>query len=199
MSNVINKSTMQVLLSVNTPDFPETEWAINTDISLLETTPKNRLKFDEVFNLVLKPPEELAIIDAAEFEQFKLNQLSIVNDAGEAYIIRGPGVEFPPGSGTYLSVSQNAQLKWMGLAVVADQWEAMGCTYPIRVRTIDDATYVDIPDAESVRTVFAMMANFISQVLDRSEVVKAAINVATTREEAIVATEAYLATVPTRQ
>lgn len=199
MANVINKTTMEVLLSVNTPDFPETEWAINTDISLLETTPKERLKFDAEFNLVLKSPAELASIDAAELGQIKLDNLSIVNDAGEAYIVRGPGVEFPPGSEKYLSVSQNAQLKWMGLAAVADQWEAMGRTYPIRVRTIDDADYIDVPDADSVRAVFATMANFISQVLDGSEVVKAAINVATTKEEVVAATEAYLATIPTRQ
>jgi len=199
MANVINKTTMEVLLSVNTPDFPETEWAINTDTSLLETTPKEKLKFDAEFNLVMKSSDELAAIDAAELVQVKLDNLSIVNDAGEAYIVRGPGVEFPPGSGKYLSVSQNAQLKWMGLAAVADQWEAMGRTYPIRVRTIDDADYIDVPDADSVRAVFAMMANFISQVLDGSEVVKAAINVATTKEEVLATTEAYLATVPTRQ
>lgn len=199
MANVINKTTMEVLLSVNTPDFPETEWAINTDVSLLETTPKERLKFDIDFNLVLKSPEELADLDAAELAQVKLDNLSIVNDAGEAYIVRGPGVEFPPGSGLYLSVSQNAQLKWMGLAAIADQWEAMGRTYPIRVRTIDDATYIDVPDADSVRAAFATMANFINQVLEGSEVVKAAINVATTKEEVLAATEAYLVTVPTRQ
>lgn len=199
MANVINKTTMEVQLSVNTPDFPETEWAINTDISLLETTPKDRLKFDADFNLVLKSEAELAAIDAAELEQVKLDNLSIVNDAGEAYIVRGPGVEFPPGSGKYLSVSQNAQLKWMGLAAVADQWVAMGRTYPIRVRTIDDADYIDVPDADSVRAVFATMANFISQVLDGSEVVKAAINSATTKEEVLAATAAYLSTVPTRQ
>lgn len=199
MANVINKTTMEVLLSVNTPDFPETEWAINTDISLLATTPKEKLKFDDKFNLVLKSSKELEDFDAAELAQIKLDNLSIVNDAGEAYIVRGPGVEFPPGSGKYLSVSQNAQLKWMGLSAIADQWEAIGRTYPIRVRTIDDADYVDIPDADSVRVVFATMANFINQVLDGSEVVKAAINAATTKEGVLAATKAYLATVPTRQ
>ena len=199
MANVINKTTMEVLLSVNTPDYPETEWAINTDISLLATVPKDKLKFDAKFNLIFKSPVELALLDAVELTQFKLDQLSIVNDAGEAYIVRGPGVEFPPGSGLYLSVSQNAQLKWMGLAAVADQWEAMGHTYPIRVRTIDDATFVDVGTAGEVKAVFATMASFINQVLDGSEVVKAAINVATTKEEVLAATTAYLATVPPRQ
>lgn len=199
MSDVINKTTMEVLFSVNTPDFPETEWAINTDISLLETTPKERLKFDAEFNLVLKSPEELAPIDAAELGKIKLESLSIVNAAGEAYIVRGPGVEFPSGSGRYLSVSQNAQLKWMALVTVADQWEALGNTYPIRVRTIDDADYLDVSTADEVKAIFAIMASFISRVLDGLEVVKAAINAATTREEIVVATQAYLATVPTRQ
>jgi hypothetical protein len=199
MANVINKTTMEVRLSVNTPDFPEIEWAINTDISLLETTPKNRLKFDSDFNLIPKSAEEIAIIEAAELTQVKLDYLSIVNDAGEAYIVRGPGVEYPPGSGMYLSVSQNAQLKWMGLAAIADQWEAMGRTWPIRVRTIDDSYYVDVSTANDVKTVFAMMANFINQVLDGSEVVKVAINLATTKEEVIAATDAYLVTVPVRQ
>ena len=105
MANVINKTTMVVLLSVNTPDFPETEWAINTDISLLETTPRDRLKFDDNFNLILKSSAELAVLNAAELAQIKLDNLSIVNDAGEAYIVRGPGVEFPPGSGRMLSSS----------------------------------------------------------------------------------------------
>jgi hypothetical protein len=190
---------MEVLLSVNTPDFPETEWAINTDISLLETNSKGRLKFDAEFNLVLKDQAELVIIDAAELAQVKLDNLSIVNNAGEAYIVRGPGVEFPPGSGKYLSVSQNAQLKWMTLATMADQWETLGHTYPIRVRTIDDADYLDVSTADEVKAIFAVIASFISQVLDGLEVVKTAINVATTKEEVIVATEAYLATVPTRQ
>jgi hypothetical protein len=199
MANVINKTTMEVRLSVNTPDFPETEWAINTDISLLGTTSQNRLKFDSNFNLILKSAEEIVITEAAELTQIKLDYLSIVNDAGEAYIVKGPGVEYPPGSGMHLSVSQNAQLKWMGLAAIADQWEAMGRTWPIRVRTIDDAYYVDVPDADSVRTVFAMMANFINQVLDGSELVKVVINLATTKEEVIAATDAYLATVPVRQ
>lgn len=199
MANVINKTTMEVLLSVNTPDYPETEWAINTDISLLSTTPRNRLTFDAEFNLVLKSESELSTLDAEDLERFKLEQLLIVNDAGEAYIVRGPGVEFPPGSGTRLSVSQNAQLKFMGLAAIADQWEAMGRTYPIRVRNIDDSDYIDIQDADAVKVVFATMAGFISEVLNGSEVVKAAINVATTKEEVLAATEAYLATVPTRR
>jgi hypothetical protein len=199
MANVINKTTMEALFSVNTPDFPETEWAINTDISLLEIIPRERLKFDAEFNLILKSEDELAVIDAAELAQVKLGNLSIVNDAGEAYIVRGPGVEFPPGSGKYLSVSQNAQLKWMALATVADQWEALGNTYPIRVRTIDDADYIDVSTADEVKAIFAIIASFISRVLAGLEVVKAAINAATTKEEIVAATKAYLVTVPTRQ
>ena len=35
MANVINKTTMEVRYSVNTPDFPETEWVISPDLSLL--------------------------------------------------------------------------------------------------------------------------------------------------------------------
>ena len=87
----------------------------------------------------------------------------------------------------------------MGLAAVADQWEAMGHTYPIRVRTIDDATYVDVGSADEVKAIFATMASFINQVLDGSEIVKVAINDATTKEEVQAATAAYLVTVPTRQ
>jgi len=198
MSNVINKTTMEIKYSVNTPDFPETEWVINPYLSLIGPYPLSHLTFDADFKLVLKSTEEIAAIEATELTNIKLQYLSIVNNAGEAYIIRGPGVEFPPGSGKYLSVSTNAQLKWMGWASVADQWELMGMSYPFTVRTIDDSDYISINNADEVRAVFGTMAQFIASVLGGSEVVKAAIQAATTEAEIIEATNTYLATVPTR-
>lgn len=194
MANVINKTTMEVLFSVNTPDFSETEWVINPDLSILDTTSKNHIKFDSEFNLVLKSPEELAKVGADELGQTKLEHLAMVNNAVESYIVKGPGVEFPPRSGVYLSVSQNAQLKWMGLAAVADQWEDLGNTYPIRVRNIDDSSYIDVNNADEIRFVSFAMTQFIAKVLEGSEVVKTNINAATTKEEVILATEAYLTT-----
>ena len=194
MANVINKTTMEVLFSVNTPDFSETEWVINPDLSILDTTSKNHIKFDSEFNLVLKSPEELAKVDADELGQTKLEHLAMVNNAVESYIVKGPGVEFPPRSGVYLSVSQNAQLKWMGLAAVADQWEDLGNTYPIRVRNIDDSSYIDVNNADEIRFVSFAMTQFIAKVLEGSEVVKTNINAATTKEEVILTTEAYLTT-----
>ena len=33
MANVLNRTTLQYLISVNTPDYPDTDWIINPDMS----------------------------------------------------------------------------------------------------------------------------------------------------------------------
>lgn len=198
MANVLNKTTMELLYSVNTPDYSPSEWVINPDPTLLATVP---LKYLKVVGegIVEMTQDEKNVVDTINLDDVRTKYLTLVNNAGEAYIVKGPGVEFPVGSGKFLSVSTNAQLKWMGWVSVADIWTLMGMSYPFRVRTIDDSDYVEIHNSDEVREVFALMAGFITTVLAGSETAKAAITEATTEEEVIAAANAYLATVPLSQ
>ena len=198
MADVLNRQTLELKRSVNTPDYPESEWVINPDLTITQTVPWDclRLVGDR---LVEFSPEEKSVVNSNKLAELRLKYLSIVNSACEEYIIKGPGVEFPVGSGKRLSVSTNAQIKWMGWVGIADQWEAMGMSYPFKVRTVDDSDFVEINNADDVRMVFALMAQFIAAVLGFSEIVKSEIILATTIEQIIMITDAYLVTVPLRE
>lgn len=46
MANVLNKQTLRYLRSVNTPDYPTSEWLINPDISAVVGVPPQYWKLD---------------------------------------------------------------------------------------------------------------------------------------------------------
>lgn len=64
MANVLNRNTGDYLISVNTPDFPETDWIINPDLSQVASVPSLYWKItgDEVSEM---SPSEKAAVDAA--------------------------------------------------------------------------------------------------------------------------------------
>ena len=63
MANVLNRNTREYLVSVNTPDYPETEWIINPDLSQVESVPQIYWKVsgDTVISMT---PSEIAAVDA---------------------------------------------------------------------------------------------------------------------------------------
>lgn len=46
MANVIHRTTLQYLKSVNTPDYPESDWIRNPDMSLVAQVPQKYWKID---------------------------------------------------------------------------------------------------------------------------------------------------------
>lgn len=64
MATVLEKSTMRILESVNTPDYPETDFIINPDLSAVAGVPEKywTIKDNTVAAI---PAEEQATVDAA--------------------------------------------------------------------------------------------------------------------------------------
>ena len=64
MANVINRTTLEYLVSVNTPDYPEEEWIINPDLSMVQGVPRKYWKID-VDSVVPMSQEEKDAYDLA--------------------------------------------------------------------------------------------------------------------------------------
>ena len=81
MSDVLNRSTLELLRSVNTPDYPEAQWVINPDLSPVAGVPK---KYWKLVGDVLQPMSavERAPIDASDLSLLKqAARQGIITDA----------------------------------------------------------------------------------------------------------------------
>lgn len=65
MSNVLNRTTKQYLISVSTPDYPDVDWIVNPDLSSVIGIAQKYWKIsgDSVSEMT---SEEKAVVDAAE-------------------------------------------------------------------------------------------------------------------------------------
>lgn len=196
MATVVNKVTLEVRDSVNTPDYDPAEWLINPDLSAVQDFPSKYwtiVDLDGKEVIVLKDKGGQDQADDAELPQLKTNLLALVDAKAEQKITTGPGLEVPQGSGKFVSLSIKAQIKWTGWNAIADNWETLGLPYPFRVRTVDDADFVEIKDAKEVHDVYGRIAQLVAAILTEAEFVKSAVVSATTIQEAKDAAAAYLA------
>ena len=85
MSNVINRATLQYLVSVNTPDYPVEQWIINPNLGALSNVDKRYWKIigDEVLEMTA---QEKAPIDAAQLVLDKASKLHSLNAQTRAHI-----------------------------------------------------------------------------------------------------------------
>jgi hypothetical protein len=194
MSDVVHRVSKQLLRSVNTPDYPAAEWLINPDLTLLETVPLQYLKVTGDTLAEMTAEEKLAV-DYGTLEQARARYLNMVDSVCEARIMYGDGVEIL-GSGKKVSTSLSAQIKWMGWCTIIDQWEALGNSFPFRVRTKWDDDYIEIPNAAAVKEAYGTIVNFITSTLQEAEVVKSTIQTSMSINSILEAAAPYLATAP---
>jgi len=70
MASVLNRSTLEYRSSVNTPDFPESEWIINPDISVVDGWSRKYWKI-EGDSVLLMTDSERAAVDSSDLESAK--------------------------------------------------------------------------------------------------------------------------------
>ena len=79
MADVLNRLTKQLLRSVNTPDYPPTEWIVNPDLSQVASVPWRYWKIvgDSLIEIT---PEEKSIVDQPlpKTELFPFELLSLL-------------------------------------------------------------------------------------------------------------------------
>lgn len=115
MADVVNRTTVQYLRSVNTPDYPTGSWIINPDLSALASVPEKYWKVvgDTVVEMTAgeKAAVDAAAIAAAPTRENVLIDPSLVAIApGSTIVIANgrPAVEVPDGSDGWGAV----QARW---------------------------------------------------------------------------------------
>ena len=161
-------------------------WPTNPDLSAVAAVSTLYWKND-VGNIVGMVQAEKDTSDNTHLDTVKKQLVNEIDVACEIRIHSGTGFEWPPASGKFFSLSANAQVKWVGLAVSKDF-----ITFPIVVPTKNDDVFHSILDATEALSMYLTASNTIQNFIAKSTIAKQAIRTATTVVEAHTAADAYL-------
>lgn len=80
MANVINKTTLEIKNSVNTPDYNNDEWIINPNLDLVNGIPNKywKIENDQVVEMTQQEKDNL---DSDEFYNLKTNKIHVLWNA----------------------------------------------------------------------------------------------------------------------
>ena len=191
MATVLNRTTFELRKSVNTPDFPVAEWVINPDLTAVSAQPVRYWKI--VGNtVVVMNAAEMAVADTNALPRIIPGMMVQIDDECMRRIELG--FQFSGAPGLTFSLSTNAQLKWMGLFVMAQLPSLKKIvTFPLEVPNIDDTKKYDVKDPQEVEDIFSAITVTIATHLGSAQATKGKINGATTVAEAEAALAAFLA------
>jgi len=85
MGNVLNRKTLEYLSSVNTPDYPESEWIINPDLESLATVPRQYWKVDG-YSVREMTSSEKKVVDDGSIADWKKTRISQLQNEFGRYI-----------------------------------------------------------------------------------------------------------------
>lgn len=197
MANVVNRIAvpLQILYSVNTPDYDPELWIINPDLTILETVP---LKYCKVSGdlVVEMTPAEKAAVDAAELAAAKIAAINQICVTREVKIEYGAGPEYPAASGQHIATTWPDQVRWLAWQQIGGKWASLGMSYPFRVHSRDGSTYVDITKANDFTAVLEAIGVYITNLFTEAEGVIQNVLAATTVAGVTSIVEAYVATAP---
>lgn len=128
-----------------------------------------------------------AVFDDWELKDVKQRLFVRVDAKARDNISTGPGFEWTASSGNYLSLTTNAQLKWLALYNIRTS-----LSYPVKVRTKDDKTQVSLANATAVADAYAAGMAEVVSLLNAAQVVKNNVNNAADVAAANAAAADYL-------
>lgn len=145
MSNVINRTTLEYLTFVNTPDYPTEEWIINPDLSAVQSVDKKYWKIDgdTVIEMIQVEKDAVDLADLPDIKAVKY--LEIDKRTGE---LIAAGFFY---AGFQFSLSTEAQSRLMGLNQVRDH---PMITYPVKWNNLDDTHVYNLANADEVLTFY---------------------------------------------
>jgi len=197
MANVVNRTAvpLQILYSVNTPDYDPADWIINPDLSILDTVP---LKYCKVSGdlIVEMTAAEKAAVDAAELDAAKTTGINQVCSTREIKIEYGAGPEYPAASGKHIATTWPDQVRWLSWQQIGGKWASLGLSYPFRVHSRDGSTYTDITKAQDFTAVLEAIGVYVTNLFTEAEGVIQNVLAATTVAGVQCIVEAYQATAP---
>ncbi len=129
MANVLNRTTLQCLKSVNTPDYPTEDWVINPDMSPVDGVDQMYWKLTgDVLSEMIQGEKDT--VDAARLSGYKTAKVTAVDAKTDELIALGFTFD-----SMQFSLSLGAQMKMVGTHQIKD---ALALTYPINWNSIDD-------------------------------------------------------------
>lgn len=176
MADVVNRTTKVWLKSVNTPDFPETEWIINPDLSALANVPPKYWKIQGDLILEMSETEKMEV-DDQELEEVKVKKIAEI-DARTSELIK-QGFFY---NGYHFSMSEAAQRNWVGIAAA----KANGLLqFPLTISTRDEGAYTISDAQECTYFLLAFMLYQVdpNQPLAQGRALKAQVKACTTVRE----------------
>lgn len=171
MASVLNRTTLQYLQSVNTPDYSAEEWIINPDLSAVAAVDQRYWKLvgDQVVEMT---QAEKDAVDAAGLPETKLAKYAEIDARTDQLIYEG--FMF---AGKRFSLSLGAQLKMIGTNQVRARPEI---AYPIVWNTIDDADKHQLVDADEVLAFYLQGVGTYRAHVDSGTELKDQVRAATT-------------------
>lgn len=176
MANVINKTTLQYLKSVHTPDYMDGNWLINPDLSAVDgVAPKYwKIVNDQVVEMDSLEKEVVDLNDLPTIKQRKLADI----DARSNEII-DEGITF---DGHLFSLSANAQLNWnsiftamQGGLIPAD------ADFEVSTKEPENDKYLLTPDKRNA--FFGLILSTVSTILAGGRALKQQVKNATNKEQ----------------
>jgi hypothetical protein len=197
MANVVNRTAVPVvvLYSVNTPDYPETEWIINPDLTALASVPQKYWKVSGDLVIEMTAAEK-AVVDAAELVAYKTKIVSDVCNARERKIDYGQGAEYPAASGKYLACTDRDQGRWLYWQSIGGKWNSLGMNFPFVVHSRDGLTSTSITKANDFTAVVEAIGVHVQQLFVAAETVIQNVLAATTIAGVDSASSTYIASAP---
>lgn len=152
MATVVNKLTLQVVISQNSSDFSEEDWIVfgkGSDTSALEellaTTPDLRIAEWLVENGTLRrtTPEEQQAFWNTQLPDLRSAKIADIEARTEDLL--SLGFEYPSGSGNVFALDLHTRTLMLGMLISRDL-----IPYPIAFNTIDQLTAYQIKDSNDV-------------------------------------------------
>jgi hypothetical protein len=129
---------------------------------------------------------EKAVVDAATLISTKARLVLLVDSETERRI--SLGFEYPASSGTWHSLSEHAQINWLGMLMAASS-----LTYPYVILSRDDMASYTIPNVADAQTLAMTAFGMKEWRLGAGRAVKDAVRQAVTVAAAEAAAATYLA------
>lgn len=175
MATVLNRTTKQLLRSVNTPDYPAVNWIANPDLSAVNGVPVEYWKVvGDVVSEMTQPEKD--VVDGAGLGALRTTRYVAI-DARTAALISA-GFEYPAASGTIFSLSLESQHNVHG-AYTSRNLPAFA--YPVKWLSKDDATTTSLADAAAVEAFFLAALATIRGYKDAGSDLKEQVRAAATR------------------
>jgi len=175
MANVLNKTTFKYLTSVNTPDYPTSDWVHNPDLSAVQGISKEYWAIDAYGDVVEMSQSEKDDVDGYNIDNLMSVKFRAIDNRTMELI--DVGFIF---DGYLFSLSTAAQSRLMGIDQIRND---VAVVYPIRWNSKDDMDVYEINDADEMHDFYLTAVGTYRVHVDNATNIKDQVRAAVTKAD----------------